>query len=141
MQYVLTNVEHQGGMHDRTGSTGTVTPGTKPATPGTTPATPGSTPTTPGTMQPAPGAMDHASGAAQSRYILRAEGSSVNLSQHVNHKVEITGRMASMDSSRGTTGTTGATGTGSASRPAGAMDANPPTLTVTALKMVAATCK
>ncbi len=83
--------------------------------------------------------MDQA-GAAQSRYILRAEGSSVNLSQHVNHKVEITGRMASMDSSRGTTGTTGATGTGSASRPAG-MDANPPTLTVTSLKMVSATCK
>ncbi len=151
MQYVLTNVEPMGNMANRTGSAGTVAPGTTPQTPGTT--------------TPTPGTMAHPENAAHGRYLLKAEGSSVNLSQHVNHKVEITGRMASMEPAHGMTGaagtaTTGTASTGSATtgtattgtattgtgtmgstgRSAGAMD-TPPTLTVTALKMIAATCK
>lgn len=150
-QYILTDVEDKGGMMGRSGSTAGTTGSATTGTPGTAGATTG--------MANRDNDGDH------DRYLLRAEGSAVNLSQHVNHKVEITGRVASMDMAHGTgamgttgsgttgtgttgtgttgTGTTGSGTTGTTSRPAGsgAMDAAMPTLTVSAVKMIAATCK
>ena len=119
-QFVLTNVEKSGSM-------GSATSGTAPAA--------------------SPSAMG-----AQNQYLLRAEGTTVNLSAHLNHKVELTGRAAA--DSRGTSGaaTTGTTGTGTAGTgttgtatsgtgmSGAAGGTTPPTLTVTALKMVSATC-
>ena len=59
----------------------------------------------------------------------------MNLSQHLNHQIEVTGRVASSSSSAPAAGTTGAGATG-----AGAMGSKP-ILTVTAVKMIAAECK
>ena len=75
-----------------------------------------------------------AAGAKDDEYVLRAESASVNLAAHLNHQIEITGRLASSGSTAtGTTpGATGATGTSSTSRQ---------TVTVTAVKMIAAECK
>jgi hypothetical protein len=75
-----------------------------------------------------------AAAAKDDEYVLRAESASVNLAPHLNHQIEITGRLASSGSTAtGTTpGATGATGTSSTSRQ---------TVTVTAVKMIAAECK
>jgi hypothetical protein len=77
-----------------------------------------------------------AAAAKDDEYVLRAESASVNLAPHLNHQIEITGRLASSSSGSTATGTTpgatGATGTSSMSRP---------TVTVTAVKMIAAECK
>jgi hypothetical protein len=91
--------------------------------------TSGATGTT-GTTPPA-----GASAKDEDEYVLRADSASVNLAQHLNHQVEITGRVAPAAAGAPATGTTGAAG---APR-SGAGDA--PTLTVTAVKMIAATCK
>jgi hypothetical protein len=62
-------------------------------------------------------------------YLLRAESASVNLAQHVNHQVELTGRVSP---AAGGATTPPAAGTAGATRP---------TFTVTSLKMIAAECK
>jgi hypothetical protein len=85
-------------------------------------------------------------------YMLKAESASVNLSQHVNHQVEIVGRVSSssMGSTSGaTTGTTGTTGTGTTgtgttatgSTSGASRSGDKPTLTVTSIKMISANCK
>jgi hypothetical protein len=70
-------------------------------------------------------------------YLLRAEGASVNLAQHVNHQVELTGRVSPAATSGAAT-TPPATGAAGATRPA---SSDRPTLTVTSIKMIAAECK
>ena len=75
-------------------------------------------------------------GAMDDEFVLRPDSASVNLSQHLNHQVEVVGRMAPSGATTGApTGTTGTTGT------AGAGAAAKPTLTVTSIKMLAAECK
>ena len=75
-------------------------------------------------------------GAMDDEFVLRPDSATVNLSQHVNHQVEVVGRMAPSGATTGApTGTTGTTGT------AGAGAAAKPTLTVTSIKMLAAECK
>ena len=78
----------------------------------------------------------------EDEYLLRADSASVNLAQHVNHQVEIVGRLApgamggAASPTTGTPGTPGApTGTRSGSA------SGHPTLTVTSVKMIAANCK
>jgi hypothetical protein len=69
--------------------------------------------------------------ATEDEYTLRAESASVNLAQHVNHQVELTGRVSPAAS-------------GGAAPPAAgtpAPSAARPTLTVTSIKMIAAECK
>lgn len=161
--YMLTDAEVRSGagsgMTGGTGTTGTGTTGTGTTGTGTT----GTGTTGAGTT----GAGTTGAGAAATRgmndqdeFMLRAEGASVNLAQHVNHQVEIVGRMSGGGSSMsgtgstgagttgtGTTGTTGTgtTGTGAGSTAsAGAAGANrsaAQTLTVTSIKMIAANCK
>ena len=100
----------------------------------------------------------------EDEYLLRAESSSVNLSQHVNHQVEVTGRVTtsgsgsttSGTSGTGTTGTgttgtgttgtgttgTGTTGTGTTGSTASrSSSGDKPTLSVTSIKMIASECK
>ena len=75
-------------------------------------------------------------GAMDDEFVLRPDSATVNLSQHLNHQVEVVGRMAPSGATTGApTGTTGTTGT------AGAGAAAKPTLTVTSIKMLAAECK
>jgi hypothetical protein len=142
--YVLTNVERK---DDRT--TTTTTPGAGEA----------------GSMTGTRTSND------DEQYLLQAESGSVNLAQHVNHQVEVTGRKASASmtpsprtgttgsatTGTGTTGTgttgTGTTGTGTAgtgttgttSRPGmtgeDAHKSAPSTLTVSSIRMISATCK
>ena len=137
-QYVLTDIDHKSsGM-----SSGSTAPGSTPSATGT--AATG----TPGAMaQRGEGGMDH-------EYLVRADSASVNLSQHVNHKVELTGRVTKADASRtgaastpatpGTPGTpstgTPSTGTPATGRPQDSTKPDKPTLSVSALKMVSATC-
>ena len=72
-------------------------------------------------------------GAMDDEFVLRPDSATVNLSQHLNHQVEVVGRMAPSGATTGApTGTTGATGAGAAAKP---------TLTVTSIKMLAAECK
>ena len=72
-------------------------------------------------------------GAMDDEFVLRPDSASVNLSQHLNHQVEVVGRMAPSGATTGApTGTTGTTGAGAAAKP---------TLTVTSVKMLAAECK
>jgi len=76
-------------------------------------------------------------------FALKAEGTTVDFSKHVNHKVELTGTMdASAQSPEArSSGTAGSTGTGTPGRgDSAAMGMAMPTLNVTALKMVSATC-
>jgi hypothetical protein len=80
-----------------------------------------------------PTAGTSGSSATANEYQLRAEGTSVNLSQHVNHQVELTGRVASASSSSAPSAATPPSAT--------AAGASKPTLTVTSLKMIAAECK
>lgn len=76
-------------------------------------------------------------------YALTTDGSTVDLSQHVNHKVELTG---TLDPTTGgspqaaSTGTSGSTGTATVGRDANAMGMPPATLKVASLKMVSTTC-
>ena len=93
-----------------------------------------------------------ASRAAGSSFLLKTSDSSVSFSQHLNHKMQVTGTLS--DSGRSTSGTDRA-----ADRPASDKPSNPatdrdasasgrvssddmklPTLNVTALKMVSPTC-
>ena len=67
-------------------------------------------------------------------YVLKADSPSVNLTPHLNHQIEVTGKVASPSAGATPSGTTGATG-------AGAAGANRPVLTVTEVKMIAAECK
>jgi hypothetical protein len=77
---------------------------------------------TPSTTRPAsPG-----SSASHAMYLLKAKDSSVNLSQHVNHKIQVTGSV-SADSSSRTPDPSSAIG-------------KPATLTVSAITMVSSTC-
>lgn len=150
IRYRLTDVEKSGAM-----SRGGATSGTTGATGATgTTGTTGSTGMT-GAARSGEGAMDH------DEYLLRAEGTSVSLSQHLNHKVEVTGRVSAsmspgvttgtsgMTGTTGSTGSTGSTGTTSTTRSPesgassmrSAMGGNAPVLTVSSIKMVANTCK
>jgi len=113
------------GTTGTTGTAGTAASGAQYILSDAKPAT-GSASSTAGTSGMAPSA---------SEYQLRAEDASVNLSQHLNHQIEVTGRVAS-SSSMPSGGTTGATGTTGASR-----SGDKPTLTVTSIKMIAAGCK
>jgi hypothetical protein len=104
-------------------------------------------------------ASSSAAGAAGHTFILAAGSSGVNLSQHVNHKVEITGTTVSGKAGTTGQGTTDMAGTadrpgsstspGSSASPGAASasargTATPasamPTLNVTSLKMVSANC-
>ena len=72
-------------------------------------------------------------GAMDDEFVLRPDSATVNLSQHLNHQVEVVGRMAPSGATTGApTGTTGTAGAGAAAKP---------TLTVTSIKMLAAECK
>lgn len=77
-------------------------------------------------------------------YALTTDGkTSVELSTHLNHKVELTGTLD--DTTRqspqaASTGTSGSTGTATVGRDANAMGMPAVTLKVTALKMLSATC-
>lgn len=89
-----------------------------------------------------------ASRAAGSSFLLKTSDSSVSFSQHLNHKVQVTGTLS--DSGRSTSGSTdraadradkpSADRDASASGRVGSDDMNLPTLNVTALKMVSPTC-
>ena len=105
-QFILTDAETKSGAGSPTGATGTT-----------------------GTPSPSrSAAMDDESS-------LRAESASVNLAQHVNHQVELTGRVSP---AAGGASTPPAAGTAGATRPA---SSDRPTFTVTSLKMIAAECK
>lgn len=76
-------------------------------------------------------------------FALKAEGTTVDFSKHVNHKVELTGTTdasAHQSPEARSSGTAGSTGTGTPGRGESAMGMAMPTLNVTALKMVSATC-
>ena len=75
-----------------------------------------------------------ASRTGASSFLLKTSDSSVSFSQHLNHKVELTGTLADSAEKPGTERSATSTG-----RPA-AGDMKLPTLNVTALKMVAPTC-
>lgn len=154
IRFKLTDVEKKDASStmDRSGS---ATPGTPS---GSTPTTGAGTPGTTGTATSGSTARSGEGSMDDHEYLLRAEGASVNLSQHLNHKVEVMGRVAAMSGTTGSgamgTGTTGTTGTGAtgttgttprtpesgASTMRSAMG-NSPVLTVTSIKMIANTCK
>jgi hypothetical protein len=85
-----------------------------------------------------------ASRASGSSYLLKTSDSSVSFSQHLNHKVQLTGTLS--DSARDTTGTDRSADKPSPDRDASASgrvsssDMKLPTFNVTALKMVSPTC-
>lgn len=80
-------------------------------------------------------------------YVLKAEGSSANLSEHVGHKIQVTGTLDSgsesstSPSSPGSTqpGSTAPSGQSGASRSAGAMGMQ--TLKVTNVTMISSSCQ
>lgn len=149
---------------------GAQTPSTTPRTePGSTPgATPGST--QPGSAQrPTPGSsssqMGHSMPDLEDEYRLEA-AASVNLAQHVNHQVEVTGTVAKVAGARSTmpgrstpsgSSTPGSTSTPGASSAPGASGSSSgsagmnqqkstttsdvPTLRVTSLRMISSTCQ
>ena len=80
-------------------------------------------------------------GKASESFILKAGASSVNLAQHVNHTVEVTGSKSD-DREKDRPSTPGTVRPGAPEPPAAAARHRdrPATLTVTALKMVAASC-
>ena len=139
-QFILTNVQ-QGGSSDSSSASST----SSTSSPSTT-ASPGSS------------ASSSSRGAGQT-FILSAGSSGVNLSQHVNHKVTITGTTMSGRSGSSGSGTTDQSGTadrpGSSTSPGSSASpgsssasdrgtATPassmPTLNVTSIKMVSANC-
>jgi hypothetical protein len=81
-----------------------------------------------------------------SSYLLKTSDSSVSFSQHLNHKVEVTGTLSDAASSTPSSSTPPAGATPSADRDASASgrvsadDMKLPTLNVTALKMISPTC-
>lgn len=81
-------------------------------------------------------------GMAPKSFILKAGSSSVNLAQHVNHTVEVTGSKSDhmMDHDGPSTSTATRPGAPEPSASASPHGDKPATLTVTALKMVSATC-
>jgi hypothetical protein len=112
-----------------------------------------STPASPGTSpQFVLSNIEGATGAARaagSSYLLKTSDSSVSFSQHLNHKVQLTGTLS--DSGRATSGTDRAADRPTSDKPSPDRDASAsgrvsssdmklPTLNVTALKMVSATC-
>lgn len=92
------------------------------------------------------GPSSKASGAQAQTLALMADGGQVDFSKHLNHKVQLTGKLDAKDqSSRGapqasSTGTSGSTGTATAGRSAQAMPMTVPTFTVSALKMISSSC-
>jgi hypothetical protein len=75
------------------------------------------------------------------QFLVRAEDASVDLTNHLNQRVEVTGRMSGEDhrSHTGATGTDTTPGTaGQRTDPAGSKDM--PTLTVTSVRTVAGSC-
>lgn len=99
--------------------------------------------TNPAAGTPSAGTTASPAGMAPKSFVLKAGSSSVNLAQHVNHTVEVTGSKSD-DKSRDHDGpsTSTATRPGAPEPSAGASPHRdkPATLTVTALKMVSATC-
>ncbi|MFN7985321.1 MAG: hypothetical protein U0Q11_26065 [Vicinamibacterales bacterium] len=93
--YALTDIERSGSMGSTSGSTSST---------------------------PSPGGSSATMGSMQSTYLLHSNDSSMNLSQHVNHKVAITGTLSDVANmpmagspstgTSGATGTTGSTGAG-----------------------------
>jgi hypothetical protein len=84
-----------------------------------------------------------ASTATRTSFALTATGTSIDFSKHVNHKVELTGKLepsAHQTPEARSSGTSGSTGTATPGRDDSAMGMAMPTLHVTALKMVSATC-
>jgi hypothetical protein len=119
---------------------------------GSTASTTSSTPATPGAsaqyvLSNVEGATG-ASRAAGSSFLLKTSDSSVSFSQHLNHKVQVTGTLS--DSGRSTSGSTDRAADradkpttdrdASASGRVASGDMNLPTLDVTALKMISPTC-
>jgi hypothetical protein len=103
---------------------------------------PASSATTPSNTQP----RSTASSMSHAMYLLKAKDSSVNLSQHVNHKVQVTGSVLS-DSSLRMPSTTGQTTSipkpidpSTTSRDTSSAAGKPATLTVSALTMVSSSC-
>jgi len=87
------------------------------------------------------GTTSSPAGRASESFILKAGASSVNLAQHVNHTVEVTGSKSD-DPEKDRPSTPGTVRPGAPEPPATAAQHRdkPATLTVTALKMVAASC-
>jgi hypothetical protein len=74
--------------------------------------------------------------ATASSYALKAQGAGVDLSQHLNHKVTVTGTIDSMAGSSAAASPSGPPSATDAARPAAAM----PTLNVTSVTMVSSSC-
>ncbi len=95
------------------------------------------------TPSSAPAASSAASSAAASSYILKAQGAGVDLSQHVNHKIQVTGTLDSMSTPRTGSSTSPPSST-DPSRPSDQSStqgqAATPTLNVTAVTMVSSSC-
>lgn len=125
-QYLLTNVEHGAGstMPDRPAGSPTGSPA------GATTSGAGAT------GAPTPPAAMHGS------FVLRAEESTVKLSAHVNHKIQVTGEMQEpMGGNRSTTPNSGTAGTPAGAPSRGTMDEmSAPVLIVTSVQMVSSTC-
>jgi hypothetical protein len=96
-----------------------------------------------GTRGTGSSATPRTSTTSETSFALKATGTSVDFSKHVNHKVELTGTLDAsahqMPEAR-SSGTAGSTGTATPGRDDSAMGMAMPTLNVTALKMVSTTC-
>lgn len=99
---------------------------------------------TPGTPGAAGGAAAHGqSHGAKGKSIRLVAGAGVNFADHIGHQVSVTGVMSAMSAPEGTAPDKPAHTTGQPPTPDDprGMAAHGPTLTVTALNMVSATCK
>ena len=96
-------------------------------------------------VQHAPGGATSSTGTAdhQQSLALTTDGTTVDLSKHLDHKVELTGTLdttSQRSPQAASTGTSGSTGTATRGRDAAAMRMPAATLLVTSLKMVSTTC-
>lgn len=100
----------------------------------------------PGAGSASGAASSAASSHAGQTLALMAEDGKVDFKPHINHKVQLTGKLDAKDQSsqgapqQSSTGTGGSTGTATAGRTAQSMPMSVPTFNVTALKHVSASC-
>jgi hypothetical protein len=124
-RFMLTNAKMGSDTSSRTGTSGTTTAGT--ATAGT--ATAGTT---------TAGATAGTARSAGSSYML--DGNASELRRHVNHQVEITGRLSSMSGNTGSRATETTTAGTTAGATAGGAANAAQTLRVESVKMISANC-
>ncbi len=123
-RYVLTDVSSEGMQQGRSGA--------------------GSSASSP--ARPAAGASSGAASSGDQTLALMSEGGNVDFSKHVNHKVQLTGKLDAKDQTsqgspqQSSTGTAGSTGTATTGRSAQSMPMSVPTFNVSALKHVSASC-